>query len=121
MKKLPDVELEVMQAIWMYSQPVFSKEIEQVIQNKHPMALTTLLTLLSRLKKKGFVKIEKKGRVSLYSALISKEEYLATQSQLFIKKLCDGNLTVFASALCDSGLSKEDIQELRTLLKKGEL
>ena len=30
-------------------------------------------------------------------------------------------MSAFASALCDSGLSREEIDELRSLLEKGEL
>ena len=34
---------------------------------------------------------------------ISQEDYLAAQSKTFIEKLCGGNLSVLANALCDSG------------------
>ena len=85
------------------------------------MALTTLLTLLTRLSDKGFIKIEKVGRSSKYYPLVSQQEYLAEQSNRFLNKLCGGSLSVFVSALCDSGLTKEEIAELRSLLEKEEL
>lgn len=46
---------------------------------------------------------------------------LASQSSRFIRKLCGGNLKTFANALCDSGLSKEDLQQLRQLLERDDL
>ena len=85
------------------------------------MAMTTLLTLLTRLNEKGFLTIQKKGRRSYYTPCISREDYLASQSRNFFQKLCGGNLSVFANALCDSGLTKEEIADLRTLLERDEL
>lgn len=120
-RKLPDTELEVMQAIWSCTPPVARTDMEAILQDTHPMALTTLLTLLTRLSERGFIKIEKVSRSARYYPLISKQEYLAEQSKRFIDKLCGGSLSTFASALCDSGLSKEDIAELRDLLERDAL
>lgn len=120
-KKLPDTELEVMQAIWACEAPVSRTDIDVILREKHPMALTTLLTLLSRLAEKGFIKIEKEGRSSRYYPLVSQQEYLAQQSNRFLNKLCGGSLSVFATALCDSGLTKEELAELRSLLEQEEL
>lgn len=120
-RRLPDAEQEVMQALWSCNPPAARTDIEEILFQTHPMAMTTLLTLLTRLSERGFVKIEKEGRRSLYTPCISREEYLASQSKSFFEKLCGGNLSVFASALCDSGLSREEIAQLRTLLERGEL
>lgn len=121
LRRLPDAELEVMQAVWSSPTPASRSDIESVLYPQHPMALTTLLTLLTRLSEKGFIAIEKTGRKSYYTALISKADYLAFQGQTFFQKLCGGNLSVFASALCDSGLSKEELAELRSLLERDGL
>lgn len=120
-RRLPDTELEVMQAIWACTVPVSRTDIDAILKDTHPMALTTLLTLLTRLSDKGFIKIEKVGRSSKYYPLVSQQEYLAEQSNRFLNKLCGGSLSVFVSALCDSGLTKEEIAELRSLLEKEEL
>ena len=121
MQRLPDAELKVMQAVWDSNPPVARVAIEKIINKESNLATTTILTLLSRLVDRGCLSIEKQGRLNLYSPLVAKEDYLAAQSKSFFEKLCDGNLHVFASALCDSGLSDEDIEELRELLKRGEL
>lgn len=120
-KKLPDTELLVMQAIWACPSPVSRIDIDAIIQETHPMALTTLLTLLTRLAEKGFIRIEKKDRSSLYYPLITKEDYLAEQSKRFLQDLCGGSISTFANALCDSGISKEDLEELRSLLERDSL
>lgn len=126
-RRLPDSELEVMQAIWICSpyacensQPVSRGQIEEVLQDTE-MAATTLLTLLSRLTDKGFVQTEKIGRSNVYTPLISQADYLASQSRSFLDKLCGGSLSTFANALCDSGLTKEELDELRQLLERNAL
>lgn len=120
-RRLPDAEQEVMQAIWMCEAPVARTDIEEILYKDHPMAMTTLLTLLTRLNEKGFISIEKVGRRSYYTPCISREEYLASQSKTFFQKLCGGNVSVFANALCDSGLSEEELKQLRDLLERNEL
>ena len=120
-RKLPDVELEVMQALWACSEPATRSDIEVILKDTHPMAQTTLLTLLTRLAEKEFVRIEKNGRTAVYHPLVTREDYLAQQSRRFLDKLCGGSIRTFAAALCDSGLSREELDELRTLLEKGEL
>ena len=120
-RRLPDAEQEVMQAIWACTAPVARTDIEEILFPKHPMAMTTLLTMLTRLAEKGFISIEKQGRRSLYIPLISQEDYLAAQSKTFFEKLCGRNVSTFAAALCDSGLTREEIAELRSLLERDEL
>jgi len=120
-RRLPDSELEVMQALWSLTAPVARGDIAQLLQERHPMAQTTLLTLLTRLAEKGFVQIDKVGRGSVYTPLVEQRDYLAAQSRRFVTKLCGGSMTAFASALCDSGLSREDLDELRRLLEENRL
>ena len=119
--RLPDGELEVMQALWACPAPAARADIEDVLFPIHEMAPTTLLTILSRLADKGFVESCREGRRSLYRPLVAEADYLAAQSGSFVQKLFRGDMASFASALCDSGISREDLEELSQLLKKGEL
>lgn len=120
-RRLPDAEQEVMQAIWACTAPVVRTDIEKILYKTHPMAMTTLLTLLTRLSEKGFITIEKNGRRSYYTPCISREYYLAAQSKSFVDKLCGGSISTFATALCSSGLTREELAELREMLEKGML
>ena len=120
-KRLPDSELEVMQAVWDLGERAPRAEVERIVQQGNDLAQTTILTLLSRLTEKGFIKAEKEGRSSVYTPLISKEDYLADQSRRFFDKLCGGDVKAFAAALSGSGISDDDIAELRQLLERKEL
>ncbi len=120
-KRLPDSELEVMQVIWNQEAPVPRIVVEEEMKKIHPVAQTTLLTYLTRLAEKGFIKVQKRGRNSEYTPLIPQVEYQAKQSQQFFERMFGGNVGAFANALCDSGISKEDLQELKELLDRNEL
>lgn len=120
-RKLPDGELEVMQAVWAAPAPCNRAEIRFGLNASREIAETTLLTMLSRLAEKGFLEIHKEGRSSVYVPLISREDYLASQSSRFFQKLCGGSISALANALCSSGLTNEELDELRSLLERDEL
>ena len=101
--------------------PVTRSDVEAKLSSAYPIAQTTLLTLLSRLGEKGFVRVEKSGRNRLYIPLVSRADYLAAQSSRFFRKLCGGNVSAFASALCASDLTEEELAQLRELLERREL
>lgn len=118
-RRLPDAELEVMQALWSCEAPAARTDIAQHLTR--PMAPTTLLTLLTRLGEKHFVTIEKEGRRSLYTPAVAESDYVAAQGSDFFHKLCGGSVSAFAAALCDSGISREELDELRRLLEEDGL
>lgn len=120
-RRLPDTELEVMQAIWDCVPPVSKTGIEDQVYANHPMAETTLQTLLTRLTEKGFLNVEIRKRKKFYTPCISREDYQISQSRSFFQKVCGGNLSAFANALCDGGLSKDEIAQLRVLLQEERL
>ncbi len=118
--RLPDGELKMMQAVWALEPPVSRSDLENTNAGRK-LAPTTILTLLTRLTERGFLRVEKEGRQNLYYPIITRREYLASQSSSFLQKLCGGDLSLFATALTDSGITGEELEELREYLKKEGL
>ena len=75
MKKLGDAELEIMLAIWGAGEPVTSGVVSDALKGRRDWALPAVVTSLNRLVDKGFLASEKRGRVNLYTPLISEREY----------------------------------------------
>lgn len=120
-RRLPDSELTVMQAVWQATPPVSRGALEEILLPQHPMAQTTLLTLLSRLAEKGFLTVEKSGKTNYYIPKVSQDAYVSAQGRRFVDQLCGGSISAFASALCDGALSKQELQQLRKLLEEDRL
>jgi len=118
MKKLPESELKVMMIIWDNIPPVSRQTVSQALESQG-WANTTILTLLSRLVKKGFLSCEKKGNKNMYTALISKDEYMHTESRSYIDKLRNTSLTSFVAAFVESrGITDSEIDRLEEMIAR---
>ena len=120
-KRLPDGELAIMQIVWNNTPPVARSAIEQALDGEKQLAPSTILTFLNRLCEKGFLSLERRGHTNYYTPLVSRRAYLAEESRSILDRLYGGSLANFATALCDSGVSREEIETLRELLERGTL
>ena len=121
LQKLPDSELNVMLALWECPIPASRSDIEEHLPTGRAMAPTTLLTLLSRLEDRGFIRSERSGRTLLFYPLVDKKTYQAKRSGGSIRQLFGSDMPAFASALCESGITEEELRELSRLLGEGKL
>ena len=118
MKKIPDAELELMMIIWDAEKPVTRVEIEEKLSEDRGVLPNTILTLLTRLEKRGFLRKVRDGKINYYSALVDKEPYLKEASQGILNRMFKGSLKNFAAALYDGEeLSEEDAAELMEFLE----
>jgi predicted transcriptional regulator len=118
---LPDAELEIMQIVWQFEPPVARSAIEKKLSEQKHLAPSTILTYLTRLCDRGFLRVEQQGRKNLYTPLVTKKDYLSGESRRMLDRLFGGSLSELAVSLCDSGIKKEEIDALRTMLEKGSL
>lgn len=116
-KTLPNSELELMMILWKAGRPMTRTEIEGQLPGKRNLSKTTVLSFLSRLEEKGFVRVEKEGRSNRYSPLVKEEDYLQQESGSILRRLYGSSVKKFVAALYDGeGLSKGQIDELRDYL-----
>ncbi len=118
---LPDGELEIMQIVWQNAPPVSRSVIEETLNRRRKLAPSTIITFLSRLCDRGFLSVTRAGRTNLYTPLVSQREYLAGESRRLLDRLYGGSLSAFAVSLSDSGVSREELEELRARLEEGTL
>ena len=118
---LPDAELEIMQIVWQFEPPVARSAIEKKLSEQKHLAPSTILMYLTRLCDRGFLRVEQQGRKNLYTPLITRKDYLSGESRRMLDRLFGGSLSELAVSLCDSGIKKEEIDALRTMLEEGSL
>jgi len=110
-RKLPDTEFEVMKAVWDTAAPMNVNNV--VIKMDKKWRIQTLITLMHRLIKRGFIRTEKVGNDRLYYPIITREDYLEFETTNFIKNYHENSLINLVTALYENkGLSDDDIDEL---------
>ena len=118
MKRLPDTELEVMKALWKLGADTPRAALDQALED-FGWASNTVNTYLARLAEKGFVSVRREGK-SRYTSLVSQEDYLAFDSRSVLSRLYGSSPRNFVAALARTGLKRQDLDELRSLLDQLE-
>lgn len=65
-----------MDVLWNSDAPVTARSVAARLPSR-PLAQTTVLTVLSRLEKKGVVRRDRAGRAHTYAAVASREDHIA--------------------------------------------
>lgn len=120
-QRLPDSELDIMLVLWNSHPDMTRSEIQDRIKNKKDLAPTTILSLLSRLEKKGVVSVKKDGNKNLYNPLITQEEYQIHESGSVIEKLYNNSIKDFVVSLYSGKkFNSSEIEDLKRYLKDIE-
>lgn len=119
MKTLPQIseaEYEVMKIVWKYA-PVSTNEITEKLLQTTSWSPKTIQTLIKRLVKKGALTYEKQSRMFVYTPAVKEKEYVGQESNSFLKRYYDGDITAMVSAYIENDkLSESELDTLRTLL-----
>lgn len=120
MKKLPDAEFEIMKAIWHNEQPVTSPALTVILSRDLPdrdWKQQTVMTMLVRLEKKGFLRSEKNGKEREYYSVISESKYMSIEAESLKNRFGASKMSGFVKALYSDGkISDEDINDLKNWL-----
>ena len=119
MRRLPDAELEVMKALWRTGPDTPRAALEAELA-PFGWAANTVNTYLARLAEKGFVSVRREGKSNRYTPLVSQEDYLAFDSRSVLSRLYGSSPRNFVAALARTGLNRQDLDELRSLLDQLE-
>ena len=118
-QKLPESELDIMIVLWKQKNDMSRSEIEKIVNQKKTLAPTTILTLLSRLEKKGFVSVDRDGNLNKYRWLVSQTEYQQKEGKGMLEKLYGNSVKNFVAALYQGReIDDEDLKELEGFLKE---
>ena len=121
MQQISDYERELMKVIWENGGTALYAEIVEALSEKGmDWTKNTIITLLSRLVDKGYLKTNKIGRKNNYPALVSEGEYQITQTGHFVDKIYAGDAKGLVSALIRTDrLTAADYEELKAFWEKA--
>jgi len=119
LKKLPDTEFEVMKVVWSNKSPITTSEIMKLLGNEREWKIQSVVSFVSRLVEKGFLRSEKFGKERTYYPLVSKAEYRKFETSSVVKQFHDNSfLSLVTTLYDDDALTDTDIDELLQWAKK---
>lgn len=121
MNKLPQIseaEFEVMKIVWKYA-PISTNEITEKLLQTTSWSPKTIQTLIKRLVTKGVLTYEKQSHVFVYTPTVKENEYINQESNSFLNRYYDGDITAMVSAYVENDrLSEAEFDTLRALLSQ---
>lgn len=112
-KKLPDAEFEIMKVVWANDPPITTNIIMERLGKEKDWKAQTVITLLLRLVKRGFIRTEKNGKERTFFPIVSKEEYLKFESGDFMERFhANSVISLVATLYNDEKIKDSDLDEL---------
>ncbi len=112
--KLGMVEARFADIVWE-NEPLTTKELVALCEKELNWKRTTTYTVLKKLCERGIFKTEN----SIVTALISKNEFYAIQSEKFVDETFAGSLPAFVAAFTSRKKpSEKEIEEIKRMIDK---
>lgn len=120
---LGKLETLIMDTLWESKEGVSGKDVHAKVLEQRHVALTTVLTVLERLQKKGLVlKLKDEGKALRFAPSVLKEAFYRELSRQALKGLLEeskqGTLSAFADLL--GLLTPEEKAELLRLVEQSK-
>ena len=119
-RTLGDQELEVLRYVAEHA-PISVGEVAERFGGPRGLARTTILTMMERLRKKGYLTRTKGERPHRYSPRAPQAEVLQGLVREFVEKTLAGSLSPFVAYLAEAKeLAPEELAELRRMVESLE-
>ena len=123
MKKIPSLgeqEMEILKYIDAHS-PISVRDVAIYFESEKKLARTTVLTVMERLRKKGFLSRAQQDGVFKYSSKIETNDLLSSKISDFVEKTLGGSVgPLFNYFISSSKLSEDEITKLKEMASRLE-
>ena len=111
-RKLGSVELHFAELIWEHA-PISSGELVKLCQQALEWKKSTTYTVLKKLCEQGLFQNEG----GMVTAIVSREEFYAVESEKFVEETFQGSLPAFLAAFtARKSLSEKEIAQIRRMI-----
>ena len=112
-----DTELEVLKVLWTAGPATVRDVAGALRRRRRRLAYNTVLTLLSRLRDKGYVAADRRETAHLFRAVVTRDELLGSTLAALADRVCDGTASPLVQALVGGRrFSAGEIAHFRKLL-----
>ena len=116
---LSPAQLEIMNLVWARGEATVS-EVWKTLAEQRPIARTTVLTVMDRLEKKGWLKRRAEAQQHYYSATRSRESTLGQLVDRLVETAFAGSAEELVLALIDGrGVTDDEAKRIRRLIDKA--
>ncbi len=113
---LGELQRAVMEVVWRLGQASVHDVLKELGRRKKP-AYTTVLTVMQKLEKAGWLEHRAEGKSYVYTPARSRDEAGAGSVRGFLKRVFEGDaVAMFQHLIRESDLSDEDLGELRVMI-----
>lgn len=115
--ELGDAELQVLRTLWDIGPCTVRDVLNHFHTRNRKVAYTTVLTFLTRLEQKGFVRSDKSGLAYVYRAVVTRNQITRSKLKAMLEELFDGEAAPLVLQLMKTEkFSAEEIAELQKLI-----
>jgi len=119
-KNIGRAELEILQYVQEHP-PVTVREVADHFAQTKGHVRTTILNVMERLRKKGYLSRKKMNGVFHYQPRLPKAELLGSLVREFIERTLGGSVSPFLAYLVrEAKLTEEELRELKQLVRDLE-
>ena len=116
---LSGAQIEIMNLVWELGETTVS-EVWKVLQQKRPVARTTVLTVIDRLEKKGWLRRRIAEQQHFYSAARTRQATLGGIVERLVQTAFAGSAEDLVVALLDGrGVSDAEAKRIRSLIEQA--
>jgi BlaI family penicillinase repressor len=116
--KIAESEWRVMQVLWG-SGPLTANDVVKALSGEVKWKPRTVKTLISRLVKKGAVKVVEEGYRYRYSAAVNESECVRSETKSFVRRVYQGAMKpALAAFIEDADLSDKEIDDIQKILNQ---
>ncbi|WP_433448395.1 BlaI/MecI/CopY family transcriptional regulator [Streptomyces sp. CA-142005] len=116
MRRLGELEAEIMDRLWSWGRPATAREVRTDINKQRPIAYSTVKTVADILHSKGMLTRHKEGRAWVYTPTRTRQQYTAALMHEALGSNPDttGTLVSFLEQI-----TPEEAQALRLALRRA--
>ena len=113
-------ELAIMKIVWRLEEASV-REVYESLRKERPVAYTTVMTMMSTLEAKGFLKKRADGRAFRYRPARPKGQVITSLVREFVDRVFDGaSRSLLAHLVAERRLTEEDRKSLKRLIDEAE-
>ncbi len=119
---MSDAEREVLKVLWDYGPLAVRDVLARLTERGQDWTRSTVITLLQRLERKGYVESDKSQHAFIFRAKVSREQVMHSRMQDVAGELCDGDALPLVLAFAEQHrFSPTELARFRAMIDALEV